>query len=258
MPATRCPPCADVCADADLGRRALLDKAGRLTSLLGLGLSGLPQVASAQLDTLLLGPDALGRLAGGRRLDEVRDRVFDPAAPALGNPAGPALMALFTDWRCPACRELDGRFAALLAASPDVRILVRPWPIFGAVSVTAATAALAAARQGAFTAINAAFFAARLRRDADVWETAAGVAGLDQARLRADAADPAIALTLTAIRQQAAELGLTGTPVLVAGRSIAQGAVEDRELRALAREARGWANRPASPPTGALPVSPPG
>ncbi|MDE2334680.1 MAG: DsbA family protein [Rhodospirillales bacterium] len=164
---------------------------------------------------------------------------FDPAAPVLGNPKGTLPIAEFFDYRCPYCRGMHPLLQRLIAGSPDTRFVAKQWPIFGGVSILAARVALAAAWQGRFAAMNDALFAAPVTDDASVMQ-AARKAGLDPARLARDLKTRAAELdrALGTVAMQANALGLQGTPALIIGNYLIPGALDEKNLARVVRDAR--------------------
>ncbi len=54
------------------------------------------------------------------------------------------------DYRCPACRDLHEAMSALVARHPEVRVIYRVYPIFGAPAIHEGKMAMAAGMQGKF------------------------------------------------------------------------------------------------------------
>ena len=165
----------------------------------------------------------------------------DAAAPTEGNPLGAVTVAEFFDYRCPYCRIMEPRIAALIARDHRVRLVLKEWPIFGGPSVTAARIALAASWQGKFAAVHQAFFNLPRTMDEAAIRAAAAVAGVDMARLDSDMASRGgeIDAELARADKEAHAIGLQGTPGLVIGTLIAPGALPPEELDKLVSRAAG-------------------
>lgn len=159
--------------------------------------------------------------------------LFDgDAGVVIGRADAPVRIASFSDYRCPYCRVLSGILADL-AAEGRARITYHEWPIFGPPSTLAARAALAAARQDGYAALHA-----RLMRSAFIatpayLEAVAAEIGLDANRLLADMDHPAIGAALARSRALTALFGMAGTPTLVVGTTMVEGAVTRAQLDAL-------------------------
>lgn len=177
--------------------------------------------------------EALENRQAEARLAEAGGTVTRPFPGALlGNPRGTRTLVKFTDYGCSYCRASAADVARLVAADPQLRVVIREWPIFEG-SEGAARMALAAARQGKYPAFYEAMFAGGQTSPAAV-ARAARAAGLDMARAHADAASDAVAAELARNMELARTLGFTGTPSWVAEGRILEGAVGfDRLKQAL-------------------------
>ena len=158
------------------------------------------------------------------RLAGVRDEVVEPFPGAvLGNPDGSRTLVKFTDYGCTYCKASEPDIARLIAEDPQVKVVVREWPIFEG-SEEAARMALAAAMQGKYPAFYKAMFALGPLSPATV-EAAAKTAALDLQRARTDAASDRVSAELARNMTLARELGFSGTPSWVAGGRVLEGAV---------------------------------
>lgn len=161
--------------------------------------------------------------------------------PALGPARARITVVEFTDYRCPYCRSMRGVILDLLRQERDVRVVVKPMPILGPASVTAARAAMAAHLQGKFAPFHDALLALRGEIDeAAVLQVAAEV-GLDAGRLRRDMNGAEVTRRISAALNLAQALGLQGTPAYVVGETVFPGAVSLARLRQAVAEARGQA-----------------
>lgn len=172
------------------------------------------------------------------RLATVADEVQTPFPGAvLGNPDGTVTLIEFTDYGCTYCRLSQPEVARLVEENPDLRVVIREWPIFPG-SEEAARMALAAAKQGKFDAFHEAMFALGPPDPASIAK-AAQTAGLDMAEARRFAASDEASLELAKNMGLAERLGFTGTPSWVIGGRVLQGAVGFEALQEAVAEARG-------------------
>ena len=163
--------------------------------------------------------------------------IADPCAALYGPvPDGAVPIAVFTDVNCPVCRR-DLPLLTRLGSEPGLTVTWHDWPVFGETSELGARAILAAGRQGDAAGMRAALTGSPLRiGDPHVAGTADAL-GLDAGRLAFDLDDPRIAARLRRTEALADLLGLVGTPSLVVGRTVVDGALSEDRLRALiARE----------------------
>lgn len=147
----------------------------------------------------------------------------------LGNPAGTVTLVEFTDYACGFCKRSVADVDALIAANPDLKVVVRELPILSPASADAARMALAAAEQGRYAAFHAAMFAAGRPAPATI-EAAARSAGLDLERARRFAGDRRVTAELERNLATARQLGFDGTPSWVVGDQMLAGAVGKDEL----------------------------
>lgn len=181
---------------------------------------------------LLQNPKLLPRIVAELEKQQAQDRLakagmdiykpFDGAI--LGNPEGKHTLVKFTDYNCGYCRASAGEVQKLLASDPELKVIIREWPIFEG-SDAAARMALAAGIQGKYAAFHDAMF-----RMGDI-ERAARAAGLDMAKAEADAASEAVSNEIAQNLEHARTLGFTGTPAWIAGKTPIGGAVGYDKLR---------------------------
>jgi protein-disulfide isomerase len=186
-------------------------------------------------------PEAMEEL---QRRDEVAriaplrgelERPFPGAI--LGNPNGSVTLVEFSDYACGYCRQSVADIAALVAADPDLKVVMREYPILSAESVDAARMALAAAQQGKYAGFHDAMFALG-PPSAETIDAAARQAGVDLARAHAAIASGAFDPHLQVNSQLAAQLGISGTPGFVVGDQTLNGAVGRETIGQAIEEAR--------------------
>lgn len=179
--------------------------------------------------------DNLRKRENAKQLSSVSDDVTKPFPGAvLGNPNGKVTLVEFTDFACGYCRQSVADVNALIAANPDLKVVVRELPILSPGSVAAARMALAAAEQGKYAAFHNAMYAAGRPDDAGI-AAAARAAGLDMDRARKFAAEPRVDAELARNVELARALGFNGTPSWAIGDQLMSGAVgKDKLAKAIA------------------------
>lgn len=170
-----------------------------------------------------------------------RDTVFhDPDAPAIGNPEGDVTLVEYFDYQCPFCKRNHPVLEALIAEDPGLRVVLKDWPVFGAVSLRASQLALGAEAAGGYRAAMTALMATPGRlNEAQVDKALRGAgvepkAAQDGYRARRKTIDA----LLIRNDQQAVGLGLFGTPGFVTGVSVYPGAMDKATLARAIAEAR--------------------
>jgi protein-disulfide isomerase len=182
--------------------------------------------------------DNLQKKENAQALSGISEDVHRPYPGAvLGNPQGKVTLVEFTDFACSFCRQSVGEVDQLIAANPDLRVVIRELPILSPQSADAAKMALAAAEQGKYAAFHRAMFSAG-RPAPDTIAAAAQAVGLDMDRARKTIADPRIEAELTRNIDFARDLGFSGTPSWIAGEVLLTGAVGKEKLSAAIEAAR--------------------
>lgn len=186
---------------------------------------------------LLANPDLLPQMVSAyeaqeakKRLAAIDNQVFVPFPGAvLGNPQGKKVLVEFTDYNCPYCEKSLEDVQRLIASDPDLKVVIREWPIFEGSDI-ASRMALAAAMQGKYRAFHEAMF--RIGDPA----AAARAAGLDLTRAQADGASQAVNEELARNAELARSMGFNGTPAWIAGKQPIAGAVGFEALKAALEE----------------------
>ncbi len=175
---------------------------------------------------------------------DVRTRLCDTLFGDMGASTGPGLsagqvpVASFSDYNCPYCRVLTERLSRLeSAASPRISVAWHELPLLGEGSVMAARGALAAKRQGAYIAFHQRLMRSRFQTTPGYLTEMATELGIDEQQLVVDMQSEDVATQIAETRALATIFGFIGTPALVVGRTVVQGAIsEDRLNRLIDRE----------------------
>lgn len=158
------------------------------------------------------------------KLSAIADQITAPfPGGELGNPDGAVTLVEFTDYACGYCRMSQEHVEQLVKDNPDLRVVIREWPIFKG-SDKAALIALAAARQGKYPAFHRAMFAEGQPTEAAI-AAAAAKAGLDMARTSEFIASGEGQAELSKNVALAQQIGFGGTPSWVIGGKALEGAV---------------------------------
>ena len=187
-------------------------------------------------DYLLANPQILPEMAEAyqrgdaqNRLAQIADEVKQPFPGAvLGNPQGSKVLVKFTDYGCTYCRQSVAAIDKLIATDPELKVVVREWPIFDG-SEQAARMALAAAKQGKYPAFYHAMFEQGPPSEGTI-ARAAQIAGLDIAAAEAFAQSDEATAELAKSMAFARTLQFTGTPSWVAGSEVIEGLVPAERL----------------------------
>jgi protein-disulfide isomerase len=147
----------------------------------------------------------------------------------LGNPNGKVTMVEFFDYNCGYCKRALGDMQAMIKDDPNLRVVLKEFPILGPGSVEAAQVAVAVRMQDPrgekYFAFHQALLGGRGHADMATALAAARDAGVDVARLNQDLTSAEVKDTLTESTQLARTLGINGTPGYVIGDTIVPGAI---------------------------------
>lgn len=185
---------------------------------------------------LMAHPEILPEMMEELQAREARNRLkgigADVKTPfpgaVLGNPKGSKVLVEFSDYGCGFCRQSVPEIEAMIAADPELKVVIRELPIFDG-SETSARMALAAAEQGKFAEFHHAMFAAEDTGEATVNAVAEKI-GLDMPKAKATANSEKVTFELGKNHQFAQQLGIQGTPSWVAGDNMIYGAVGRAQL----------------------------
>jgi protein-disulfide isomerase len=182
--------------------------------------------------------EALAAQNTRERLASVGEELYTPFPGAvIGNPQGSKVLVEFTDYNCPYCAASLADVTRLVAEDPELKVVMREWPIFEG-SEYAARMALAAGMQGKYRAFHEALFRRGDTSPEGVEATAQSI-GLDMERARADAASEAVSVELVRNLTFAQTLGFSGTPAFIAGETPFGGAVGYERLKEALEDAEG-------------------
>ena len=165
-----------------------------------------------------------------------------PRQVTLGNPKGDVTMVEFFEYNCGYCKRAMTDMMDLMKADPNLRVVLKEFPVLGEASVQAAQVAIALNMQDKGGKKYLDFHQKLLNTRGGVDKTkamaAAKDAGADMARLEKDMASLEIKATLEETFRLAEPLGLNGTPSYVIGENVVIGAVGLTELKGKINAAR--------------------
>ncbi len=161
-------------------------------------------------------------------------------AAVLGNPSGDATVVEFFDYNCGYCRRAHADMKALLANDPNLRFVLREFPILGPGSVEAAQVSIAVLQMApdAFSAFHDALIAEPGEVDGAIALSVAGDLGLDIDALKLKAASDEVSKVVIESLDLARNLSLTGTPSYVTPVDVLVGAIGYEALTAAIAQAR--------------------
>ena len=188
------------------------------------------QRMSVALDTTL---QAEEREQATTAIASMQDAIFnDPDQVVLGNPDGDVTLVEFFDYNCGYCRAAVPDMAALLAEDPNLRIVLKEFPILSNESIDAARVAVLVGKADVdYWTFHETLFTSRSQVDKQVALAAAADLGLSPVALELDMGTDAVAKAIQTSYEIARALNITGTPTYIIGNEIIPGAIGIDELR---------------------------
>ena len=174
-----------------------------------------------------------------------RDALYnDPNSWVTGNPEGDLTVVEFADYRCGFCKKAHPEVKELLQRDPNIRMVVKEFPILGPDSTAAARMALAALdlEPENFGALNDALMGFEGQLTEAVAYQIAGNIGYDIAELKARAASAEIEARIGDTYALARKMGLQGTPSFIIGNQIIRGYLPIDQMLAAVAQARAATN----------------
>jgi protein-disulfide isomerase len=170
-----------------------------------------------------------------RAIADNKQSLFDsPFQAVIGNSKGKITLVEFFDYNCGYCKRALGDLITLMKSEPELRVVLKDFPVLGANSVDAAVIASAARKQisgDKFFDFHQKLLLSHGPIGRDQALAVAKDMGLDMDKLQKDAKDPAIRASLEDVMKVADSLNLTGTPSYVVGDEAVVGAVGLAELK---------------------------
>jgi protein-disulfide isomerase len=159
--------------------------------------------------------------AHAKQLFSSKDQVV------LGNPKGNVTFVEFFDYNCGYCKHAMGDMLTLMKSDPNLKVVLKEFPVLGPGSVEAARVAVAVRMQAPkkYLEFHTKLLGGRGQADEARALAVAKEIGLDMTRIRKDMKSPEVENTLKQDFGLAQALGLNGTPSYVVGDDVVVGAV---------------------------------
>ena len=194
-------------------------------------------------DYLLKNPDvlrdALAEMERKQKADEEAARLAavkeqapliynSPRQAVIGNPNGKVTLVEFFDYNCGFCKKALDDLARLVKEEPELRVVIKDFPVLGPGSVEAAEIATALRSQfkgDKYWQYHQKLLATKGQVGKSQALATAKELGADLAKLDRETADPATRASIQEVMQIADSLQLTGTPSYIIGDEVVVGAV---------------------------------
>jgi protein-disulfide isomerase len=200
------------------------------------------QVETIVHDYLLAHPEMLQEMASALQMkqqhaaDLQRSTAFakehaalynSPLQVVLGNPKGDVTLVEFFDYNCTYCRHALDDTNALLKSDPNLRFVLKEFPVLSAASKEAAEVAVAVNRIAPqkYLAFHRALLGSNQEATGAVAMAAAEKLGISKSALAKELASPSIDKPIAQALDLARKLSIDGTPTYVIGHTVMSGAV---------------------------------
>lgn len=194
-----------------------------------------PELIEEMSQALEIKKEAESRVMAQAAISENREAIFNaPEDIVLGNPDGDVTVVEFYDYNCGFCKRAMNDMVAMLDKDPNIRFVLKEFPILGPDSLAAHRVAmsfrmLAPEKYGDF---HIELLSSDLRAtEARAIEVAKSF-GADEEALKQGMNDPAIDQSIRQTYELANALGISGTPSFVIGDEAVFGAVGEDALLA--------------------------
>ena len=152
-----------------------------------------------------------------------------PHQVVLGNPHGNVTMVEFFDYNCGFCKRALPDMLSLLKTEPNLKFVLKEFPVLGEGSVEAAHVAVAARMQDTsgkkYIEFHQKLLGGRGQADKARALAVAKEVGFDMARIEKDMSSDEVKKTIDENMKLADALGVNGTPSYVVGDEVVVGAV---------------------------------
>jgi len=157
-----------------------------------------------------------------------RDLIYNSTRQVvLGNPDGKVTMVEFFDYNCGYCKRALGDTLKLMKENPDLRVVLKEFPVLGQGSSEAAQVAVAvnAVAPERYLDFHTALLSSNGQHDRVAALAAARELGLPMDKIQTAMESPAVAETIEEVYGLATSLGINGTPSYVVDDKVLVGAV---------------------------------
>ncbi len=166
---------------------------------------------------------------------DLKPQIYDSRNQAVvGNPNGKVTLVEFFDYNCGYCKKSFEDLATLIKENPDLRVVLKEFPVLGPGSVEAARVSTAVRTQltsAKFWEFHRKLLTSRSPASKATALAAAKEVGADMDRLNKDIDRPDVHAAIEEVMKIADGLSLTGTPSFVLGDDVIVGAVGYDELK---------------------------
>lgn len=165
-------------------------------------------------------------------LTALEDEIYnDPDNIVLGNPDGDVTLVEMFDYNCGYCRQVVADVLSLVDEDPNLRVILKEFPILSQGSIDAARIGILVNQTDAdYRDFHTTLFSTRGTIDTEAALDAASQLGLDRVPLELDMSATKISDAIQRTYAIAQALGVSGTPTFIIGNEVIPGAISKAEL----------------------------
>jgi protein-disulfide isomerase len=166
-------------------------------------------------------------------IEAMQSQIYeDPDHVVLGNPEGDVTLVELFDYNCGYCRQALPDLATLLAEDPNLKVILKEFPILSQESADAARVSVLVGRSDAdYWAFHQRLFSARGQVDRETALQAAQAVGLNRVTLELEMGTPEVGAVIERSYALAQALDISGTPTYIIGDELIPGAIGIEGLR---------------------------
>jgi protein-disulfide isomerase len=166
--------------------------------------------------------------------------LHSPRQAVIGNPNGDVTLVEFFDYNCTYCKRALSDMTRLIDEDPNLRIVLKEFPVLGVGSTEAAQVAAAVniVAPELYDQFHLLLLGSSAQASLDLAISAAIEVGVDEVALRAAMESDEIIATIEETYMLADALALTGTPSYVLGNEVIVGAVGYDALKGMIESVR--------------------
>ena len=189
-----------------------------------------PEVLQEAMDALEKKQAADEAVKHEAAVKENSSAIFNsPRQVNAGNPKGDVTFVEFFDYNCGYCKRAMADMFDMIKTDPNLKVVLKEFPVLGPGSVEAARVAVAVRMQDKdgkkYLEFHQKLLGGRGQADKARALAVAKEIGLDMAKLEKDIASPEVKATIEENFRLAESMGMNGTPSYVIGKQVVIGAV---------------------------------
>ena len=151
----------------------------------------------------------------------------------MGIKDAPITIVEFFDYNCGYCKRILPALTQMVKNNPDIRIILKEYPILGKLSSQTAQIVLATKTTGQYLSIHRALLSSRGPLTLQTLDQILKNHGLHPHKIKQEAKSRHIAQHLKDNQKLALKLGITGTPALIIGDMLYPGALAYEQIQSI-------------------------